>query len=88
MAKYPIETIRHSAAHVMAAAVQKLFGDVKFDIGKSPLYLKGNRNDGIKTAGWLTVSAKNDLGVGVLRLVKNSRNDLFLGRLSFEPKTV
>ena len=33
MAKYPIETIRHSAAHVMAAAVQKLFGDVKFDIG-------------------------------------------------------
>ncbi|MBR7145823.1 MAG: threonine--tRNA ligase [Lentisphaeria bacterium] len=35
MAKYPIETIRHSAAHVMAAAVQKLFGDVKFDIGPS-----------------------------------------------------
>ena len=33
MAKFPIETIRHSAAHVMAAAVQKLFGDVKFDIG-------------------------------------------------------
>jgi threonyl-tRNA synthetase len=35
MAKFPIETIRHSAAHVMAAAVQKLFGDVKFDIGPS-----------------------------------------------------
>ncbi len=35
MAKYPVETIRHSAAHVMAAAVQKLFGDVKFDIGPS-----------------------------------------------------
>ena len=27
---YPIETIRHSLAHVMAAAVQKLFPDVKF----------------------------------------------------------
>lgn len=27
---YPIETIRHSLAHVMAAAVQKLYGDVKF----------------------------------------------------------
>jgi len=35
MAKFPVETIRHSAAHVMAAAVQKLFGDVKFDIGPS-----------------------------------------------------
>ncbi len=28
--EYPIETIRHSLAHVMAAAVQKLFPDVKF----------------------------------------------------------
>lgn len=27
---YPIETIRHSLAHVMAAAVQKLYSDVKF----------------------------------------------------------
>ena len=27
---YPIETIRHSLAHVMAAAVQKLYPDVKF----------------------------------------------------------
>jgi len=27
---YPIETVRHSLAHVMAAAVQKLFPDVKF----------------------------------------------------------
>lgn len=27
---YPIETIRHSLAHVMAAAVKKLFPDVKF----------------------------------------------------------
>ncbi len=27
------ETIRHSAAHVMAAAVQNLYEDVKFDIG-------------------------------------------------------
>lgn len=27
---YPIETIRHSLAHVMAAAVKKLYGDVKF----------------------------------------------------------
>ena len=33
MAKYDIDTIRHSAAHLMAAAVQKLFPDVKFDIG-------------------------------------------------------
>ena len=27
---YPIETIRHSLAHVMAAAVKKLHPDVKF----------------------------------------------------------
>lgn len=27
---YEIETVRHSLAHVMAAAVQKLYGDVKF----------------------------------------------------------
>ena len=33
MADYPLETIRHSAAHLMAAAVQKLFPDAKFDIG-------------------------------------------------------
>ncbi|MBU1348819.1 threonine--tRNA ligase [Patescibacteria group bacterium] len=30
---YPIETMRHSAAHVMAAAIQKLFPDVKFGVG-------------------------------------------------------
>ena len=33
MSNYPLETIRHSAAHVMAAAVQKLYPDAKFDIG-------------------------------------------------------
>ena len=33
MSKFSIETIRHSAAHLMAAAVQELFPDVKFDIG-------------------------------------------------------
>ena len=33
MAQFPLETIRHSAAHVMAAAVQELYPDVKFDIG-------------------------------------------------------
>jgi threonyl-tRNA synthetase len=27
---YPIEIIRHSLAHVMAAAIKKLYGDVKF----------------------------------------------------------
>lgn len=30
---YSIETIRHSAAHIMAAAVRRLYPDVKFDIG-------------------------------------------------------
>ena len=35
MAKYTIEQIRHSAAHIMAAAVQELFPNVKFDIGPS-----------------------------------------------------
>jgi len=35
MANYPIETIRHSAAHVMAAAVQELYPNAKFDIGPS-----------------------------------------------------
>ena len=33
MKSYPLETIRHSAAHVMAAAVKQLFPDAKFDIG-------------------------------------------------------
>ena len=28
-----LEVMRHSAAHVMAAAVGRLFKDVKFDIG-------------------------------------------------------
>ena len=31
--EYDLSTIRHSAAHLMAAAVQKLFPDVRFDIG-------------------------------------------------------
>ena len=35
MSKFPIETIRHSTAHIMAAAVQQLFPGVKFDIGPS-----------------------------------------------------
>ncbi len=33
MSDYSLETIRHSAAHVMAAAVQQLYPDAKFDIG-------------------------------------------------------
>ena len=35
MSKFPLETIRHSAAHIMAAAVNKLFPGVMFDIGPS-----------------------------------------------------
>ncbi len=35
MSSYPLETIRHSAAHIMAAAVKELFPDTKFDIGPS-----------------------------------------------------
>jgi threonyl-tRNA synthetase len=35
MSSYPLETIRHSAAHIMAAAVRELFPDTKFDIGPS-----------------------------------------------------
>ena len=35
MAKYSIDQVRHSAAHIMAAAVKNLFEDVKFDIGPS-----------------------------------------------------
>ena len=31
--EYDLKTRRHSAAHVMAAAVQSLFPDAKFDIG-------------------------------------------------------
>ena len=37
MNNYPLETIRHSAAHVMAAAVQQLYPDAKFDIGPATL---------------------------------------------------
>ncbi len=33
MADIELSTIRHSAAHIMAAAVQKLWPDAKFDIG-------------------------------------------------------
>ena len=35
MSKFSLETLRHSAAHVMAAAVKQLFPGVKFDIGPS-----------------------------------------------------
>lgn len=35
MSNYPLETIRHSAAHIMAAAVKELFPDTMFDIGPS-----------------------------------------------------
>ena len=35
MADFPLEVIRHSAAHIMAAAVQKLYPGAKFDIGPS-----------------------------------------------------
>ncbi len=33
MGKFELSTIRHSAAHVMAAAVKQLYPDAKFDIG-------------------------------------------------------
>ncbi len=33
MSDFDLQTIRHSAAHVMAAAVAQMFPDVKFDIG-------------------------------------------------------
>ncbi len=33
MAEFALETIRHSSAHIMAAAVKNIFGDVQFDIG-------------------------------------------------------
>ena len=33
MSDIALETIRHSAAHVMAAAVKQLYPDAKFDIG-------------------------------------------------------
>lgn len=33
MSDFSLETIRHSAAHVMAAAVKQLYPDAKFDIG-------------------------------------------------------
>ena len=35
MSKFSLETIRHSASHLMAAAILKLYPDVKFDIGPS-----------------------------------------------------
>ena len=33
MSEISLETIRHNAAHIMAAAVQKIYPDAKFDIG-------------------------------------------------------
>ena len=33
MSNFPLETIRHCAAHIMAAAVKQLYPDAKFDIG-------------------------------------------------------
>ena len=35
MSNVPLETIRHSASHLMAAAILELYPDVKFDIGPS-----------------------------------------------------
>ena len=33
MDKQELQKLRHSAAHIMAAAVQKIYPDAKFDIG-------------------------------------------------------
>ncbi len=33
MSDFSLEVIRHSAAHLMAAAVKELYADAKFDIG-------------------------------------------------------
>ena len=33
MSEISLEMIRHSAAHIMAAAVKQLYPDAKFDIG-------------------------------------------------------
>ena len=35
MSEIDLSTMRHSAAHVMAAAIQKLYPEAKFDIGPS-----------------------------------------------------
>ena len=35
MSEFDLSTMRHSAAHVMAAAIQKLYPEAKFDIGPS-----------------------------------------------------
>ncbi|HCE41919.1 MAG TPA: threonine--tRNA ligase [Lentisphaeria bacterium] len=35
MSAFTLETIRHSCAHIMAAAVKRLFPDTRFDIGPS-----------------------------------------------------
>ena len=33
MAEFPLSTIRHSAAHILAQAIQCIFDDVKLAIG-------------------------------------------------------
>ena len=35
MSEFELSTMRHSAAHIMAAAIQKLYPTAKFDIGPS-----------------------------------------------------
>lgn len=61
MSKFPIETVRHSAAHIMAYAVRELYSNVKFDIGPSTsdgFYYDFDMEDRISVEDFPKIEAK------------------------------
>ena len=61
MSKFPLETIRHSAAHIMAYAVRELYKNVKFDIGPSTadgFYYDFDMEDRISVEDFPKIEAK------------------------------
>jgi len=68
-----LETIRHSAAHVMAAAVQKLFPDAKFGIG--PV---------IEDGFYYDFDLKESLTPEHLQKIEKEMEKIIKGKLKFE----
>lgn len=73
--KFPISTIRHSFAHLMALAVKELFKDVKFGIG--PV---------IENGFYYDFQLKNPLKESDLKKIEKKMKELFKKNLKFEKK--
>lgn len=73
MADFNLETIRHSAAHIMAAAIQKLYPDAKFDIGPAT-------TDGF----YYDIDMEHRLTTDDLPIIENEMNAIRKQKIKFE----